>query len=111
MSQTKFLSVIIDSQLNWTSQVNFIGNKLSQCVYMLRVCADYIPLCVRRLKYFAFAQSYLKNGIECWGNTNEINLNRVTILQKRLIRYMCCLHHLSHSAPHVANNKILFVRD
>ena len=41
-----FLSVIIDCQLKWTSQVNFICNKLSQCVYMLRVCADCIPLCV-----------------------------------------------------------------
>ena len=111
VSHTKFLGVIIDSQLNWTSQVNFICNKLSQCVYMLRICADCIPLCVRRLMYFAFAQSFLTNEIECWSNTNKINLNRITVLQKRLIRYMCCLHHLSHCAPHAANNKILFVRD
>ena len=78
---------------------------------MLHLCADCISLCVQRLMYFAFAQSYLTNGIEYWGNTNEINLNRSTVLHKRLIRYMCCLHHLSHCAPHVANNEILFVRD
>ena len=78
---------------------------------MSHVCADCIPLCVRRPTYFACAQSYLANGIECWSNINEINLNRITVLQKRLIRYMYCLHHLFRSASHAANNKILFVRD
>ena len=42
---------------------------------MLSICADCLPFCVRSLMYFAFAQSYLTHGIECWGNTISITPN------------------------------------
>ena len=36
--------MLLDSQLNWNVYINFICNKLSQCVYMPRSCADCVPI-------------------------------------------------------------------
>ncbi len=111
VNYTKFLGIIIDSQLSWSLHVNFICNKLSQCVYMMRVCAANVPLHVRKQMYFAFAQSFINYGIECWGNTMNDNLNRILVLQKRIVRSMYFLHPLTHCAPYAAKANILFVND
>ena len=42
-----FLEMLLDSQLNWNVHINFICNKLFQCVYMLCSCADCVPINVR----------------------------------------------------------------
>ena len=86
VTYTKFLGMLLDSQLNWNVHINFICNKLSQCVYILRLCADYVPINVRIQIRFAFAQPYIMYGIECRGNATVTNLNKVFVLQKRLIR-------------------------
>ena len=111
VNNNRFLGVIIDSVLSWTYQVNYICNKLSQCVYMLRACADCVPLHVRLQMYFAFAQSYLLYGVECWGKTSVENLNKILVLQKRLIRYMYSLSPLTHCAPYAASANITFIDD
>ena len=52
---------------------------------MLRSCTDYVPINVQIQIYFAFAQPYIMYGIECWSNATVSNLNKVLVLQKRLI--------------------------
>ena len=102
---------VLDNQLNWNVHINFICNKLFQCVYMLRSCADNVPINVRIHIYFAFAQPYVIYGIECWGNATATNLNKVLVLQKHLIRYIYSVYHLTHCAPFALKSGILYVHD
>ena len=66
---------------------------------------------MRKQLYFTFAPSYLIYGIECWGNTSKENLNKIIILQKRLIKIIYSLHPPTHCAPYDADAKILFADD
>ena len=50
-------------------------------------------------------------GIECWGNATATNLNKVLVLQKRLIRYIYSVNHLTHCALYVLKSGILYVHD
>ncbi len=111
LSNTRFLGVFIDSQLNWSYHINFVCNKIAQCICMLRVCVCSLPFYVRLQMYYAFAQSYLVYGIECWGNASKELLNRILVLQKRVIRYIYCLSPLTHCAPYAAYANILFINE
>jgi hypothetical protein len=82
----KFLGIQIDKHLNWKSHINQIIPKLSaSCFAVKKLC--HIPnLDALRMVYFAYFQSVIKYGIIFWGNSTDVD--RVFILQKRIIRSM-----------------------
>ncbi len=59
VSNIRVFGVFVDSQLNWSYHINFICNKLSQCISMLRVCIRFFCLAMYVAMHYAFAQSYL----------------------------------------------------
>jgi hypothetical protein len=78
---------------------------------MLKLCASCLPLNARKHIYNAYGLSYLMYGIECWANTSTDNINRITVLQKKLIRIMFFLSSLTHCAPYAITANILYVND
>lgn len=103
----KFLGTIIDDSLCWDLQVNQVCTKLKQAYYAMRQLKGI--LCNEALLsvYYALAYSHLTYNIVAWGCASKIN--RVFILQKRLIRLLYNIGPRESCRQHFVDNKILTV--
>jgi hypothetical protein len=82
----RFLGLQLDKQITWRNHLHFLLNKLSKACFVLRRL-HYVPdIDALKLVYFAYFQSVVKYGIVFWGNS--YNLNKVFLLQKRILRIM-----------------------
>jgi len=82
----KYLGVIIDSDLTWKTHIDFVYSKLlkfTSIFYKLRYTVS--PTILRTL-YFAFVHPHLLYGIELYGNATRSNLNKLIILNNKILR-------------------------
>jgi hypothetical protein len=68
-------------------------NKLRKACFVMRRLHNVLDIDALKLVYFAYFQSVVKYGIVFWGNS--YNLNKVFLLQKRIIRLMLGLSYRS----------------
>ncbi|PSN37879.1 hypothetical protein C0J52_21949 [Blattella germanica] len=78
----EILGVYLDSKLNWAKHIDYVYNKLSRVLYMLRHLKLIVPYNYLRVAYFAYFQSIMKYGLIIWGNCGA-HTTRVFKLQKR----------------------------
>ena len=95
VKSTKFLGFMIDDQLSWTEHVNYISRKINSGLYVLRRITKLCDLNCSKMIYFSLIYSHITYGILLWGNSSQQNLNKILLLQKRAIRYMCNLDYSS----------------
>ena len=72
--EVTFLGVILDENLSWKS-VDIIGRS-SPCLTTLAL----------KTLYYSLVYPYFQYCIIVWGSTYPTNLNRLNLLQKRVIR-------------------------
>ena len=84
----KYLGVILDNKLNWNHHIGYLVTKLSQVAGMLYKVRDRLPMKSRILVYNSLAGSYLNYGITSWGSAAPSALNKLKIMQNRLVRYI-----------------------
>jgi hypothetical protein len=82
----RFLGLQLDKQITWRNRLHFLLNKLSKACFVLRRLRNVLDIDALNLVYVAYFQSVVKYGIVFWGNS--YNLNKVFLLQKRIIRLM-----------------------
>ena len=104
---TKFLGVIVDSKLTWKPHVEYICKKLSKCAGTRRNMhrSSLITL------YYTFAYPYFIYCNHVWGNNYASPLEKIKIIQKRLVRTIICSHYRAHTEPLFYANKLLNVCD
>ena len=84
----KYLGVILDNKLNWNQHIAYLVTKLSQVAGMLYKVRDKLPMKSRIMVYNSLAGSYLNYGITSWGSAAPTALNKLKVMQNRLIRYI-----------------------
>jgi hypothetical protein len=84
LSEVKFLSIQIDNELNWKSNVEYILPELSSAIFVIRSLSYFMSSETLRMVYFSYFHSIIKYGIIFWGNST--NISRVFKLQKKVIR-------------------------
>ncbi len=57
-TETKFLGVIVDNQLNWNAHINHISNKVSKSVAILRLLRDTFPKHILKTLYLSLTYPY-----------------------------------------------------
>lgn len=82
----KILGVHFSSNLSWDTHIDYICKKLAQVNGVLFRCRSLIPLQAKLQIYYALFHSCLTNCSLVWGTTTTSNINRLTILQKKIIR-------------------------
>jgi hypothetical protein len=85
-SETKFLGIIINETLNWSSHIDHVAKKLSTTHFLIRNIRDTVSIGTVRLVYFGFVYSHISHGIIFWGGSKKAN--RIFILQKKAVRAM-----------------------
>ena len=108
---TKFLGVYIDAQLTWKRHIEYTCSKLSKCAGILLKARKKLNKGVLISLYYSFAYPYFIYCNHVWGNTYPSNLERMVLMQKRLVRVITCSHYRAHTEPLMLANRLLSLQD
>ena len=108
---TKFLGVYIDAQLTWKRHIEYTCSKLSKCAGILLKARKKLNRSALMSLYYSFAYQYFIYCNQFWGNTYPTDLERMVLLQKRLVRVVTCSHHRAHTEPFMLANQLLSIHD
>ena len=82
----KYLGIMIDSGLTWQSHIDLVSKKISRAIGMLYKIRPFVNKQTLIMLYYSLIFPHINYAIEIWGSSQEINLNRILILQKRALR-------------------------
>ena len=108
---TKFVGVQIDSQLTWKTHIEYTCKKLSKCVGILCKARKKLYKSTLISLYYSFAYPYFIYCNHVWGKNYPSCLERIYLIQKKLIRIITCSPFRAHTEPLYFANKILKVCD
>jgi hypothetical protein len=97
----RFLGLMIDPDLKYTSHVNKIKNKVSSGLYFMRKAKNNLSKRGMKSLYYSLIHSHIIYGIQVWTTCATGMINNIFKLQKRAIR-------LIHNAPYNAHTESLF---
>ena len=84
----KFLGVLLDSSLSWKPHITELTKKLSRTVGLFCKIRHYAPLETLKMLYHGIFFPFISYGIQVWGLTYPTYLEKVFILQKKIIKCM-----------------------
>ena len=99
VDHAKFLGIYIDSKMNFKKHINYITGKIAKHAGILYRIKHGMPLQTRLTYYNSFVLPYLNYNILHWGNTNDIHLKPLIIIQKRIVRAIADADYLAHTSP------------
>lgn len=80
----KFLGVVLDCRLTWSSHVDQVAGKMSSSIYALRSLSNCVSKTVLRSAYFGICHSLMEYAIINWGHATSCY--RIFALQRRAVR-------------------------
>ena len=86
VTETKFLGVIVDQNLNWRSHIDFIALKISRSLAILSKLKHLLSNKILLTLYYTLIFPHLSYCIIVWGGAAQSVLHKLDILQKRAIR-------------------------
>ena len=87
-SETKFLGIVLDSNLTFRSPLQSLTKKLKVSNLMLRSLRPYLDNANMINLYYTFVYPHLIYGIEFWGHASKTNLKPIEALQKAALRIL-----------------------
>ena len=103
----KYLGVLIDGNLSWKHHINYIFTKISKGIGIIARLRHLVPRTTILNTYRSLIEPYISYGLVAWGQPANAHLNKVVILQKRVLRLMYFSDYTRHSAPLFACSGIL----
>ena len=97
IDRSKFLGVIIDDKLSWIHHIDHICKKISKSIGILYKLQNFLDTKSLINMYYCFVYPYLQYCNEVWGNAYSIHLNRLIVLQKRVIRIIAKVDKFHHT--------------
>lgn len=85
--EVKYLGIMIDRHLKWDVHIHYIVKRLQTLIYKFKKLKEIIHD-IKYLKtlYYALVESHISYGILGWGGVGKTLLNKLTIVQKRIIK-------------------------
>ena len=111
VNETKFLGIIIDNQLTWKSHISYVSSKVSKSIGIICRLKFLLNKSTLKTLYFSLVYPYLFYGAIIWGNTYNSRLERLRILQKKIIRIITNSPYLAHTNPLYSSESILKLDD
>ncbi len=108
---TKFLGIFIDETLSWKYHIDHINKRVSRALYAIKQVTHFLPPERLRTLYFATIHPHLSYGILAWGSVSKSTVNKLTLMQKRAIRYITRSNFNSHTEPLLKQLNILNIKD
>ena len=111
VTKTKFLGVIIDNRLNWQHHISNISCKIAKGIGVIIKLRKFLNNESLRSLYFAFIYPYLMDCNHIWGNACSVYLNKLNVLQKKVVRIMAGVKPRASTANLFDNLNIMRVND
>ena len=104
---TMFLGMLIDSNLNWHEHILNIHTKISKSIYAINRAKHYLPKLQLKILYHSLIQPHIEYGLILWGKTHSTYVNKIAVLQKKIIRIINRACFNEHTNQYFINMKIL----
>ena len=99
VDSAKFLGVIIDNKLNWLEHIKCISRKVAKGTgIIIKACKSFESETLLNL-YNALILPHISYCVHIWGTTASIHLQRLYVLQKKIVRIICGVHPRTHTEP------------
>lgn len=82
----KYLGLTIDNRFIWNAHIENICNRLRGCLSQFYRLQNYVNYEVLIIIYYALVHSILRYGIKCYGNSAEVYLKKIEVLNKKIIK-------------------------
>ena len=83
---TKFLGVVIDSELNWKEHIKKVKSKVTKSLAIMYNLKEVLSVKSMKLLYNSLVFPYINYCLEVWGNTYQSNIHPIFVMQKKAIR-------------------------
>ena len=111
VESTKFLGLIIDNKLLWKQHTTNFCKSLSRNVGVINKIKCCFPSNILLNLYNTLILPYLNYGILAWGNSSRMYLDRILVIQKRIIRIINHTDRLGHTDHLFYSNNVLKIYD
>lgn len=98
VSEYKYLGIIWDKYLTWSSQTKKIRNTLACRVGIMRKLSHFLPRNVLLMLYYSLIHCHLEYLCVIWGAASACHLRPLQVLQNRSLKF---IFQLSHQHPSV----------
>ena len=92
----KYLGVLLDSNLSWKSRIDDVALKVSRTVGVVARLRHFVPRTTLLNTYQSLILPYLTYGLAAWGQPAKTHLQKILVLQKRVL----CLMYFSEPRAH-----------
>ena len=110
-SQVKFLGITIDDKLKWDKHIEETSKRISKSFYAINKAKLVLNRKHLITLYHSLVYPYLLYGITLWGNTYNVYLTKLIILQKKLVRLITGANYTAHTEPIFKELKLLKLID
>ena len=84
----KYLGVLIDSTLSWKSHIDNLSKKIARSLGVMYKIRPFVTMNILTNLYYSLIYPHLLYAIQVWGFAFDTNINKLKVLQKRVIRMM-----------------------
>lgn len=109
--KVKYLGVTLDDDLSFKEHINNLCSRVAKNIGVLYRVSHYVPIDVILKMYYALIYPYLTYCVLVWGGSGETQLNKLLILQKKVVRILTGSEYLAHSEPLFHRMSILKISD
>ena len=97
VKSTTFLGVVIDECLSWNDHIDSVAKKIVKSAGIIAKIRHFTNLNTLKLIYYALVYPYLIYGNLIWSNTYKTRIQKLTNIQKKIIRLMTFQSNFSHT--------------
>ena len=95
--EMRYLGVILDSGLNFGKHIDMMCRKISRSIGIFYRLRQFVPSNVLLTLYYSLVYPLMIYCILIWGSTYDTHLNKLVLLQKRIIRLATNSTYYSHT--------------
>ena len=100
LNETKFLGVILSSDLSWNKHVNIVANKISKSIGIIAKVRHLLPTSLTCMLYRTLVEPYINYCNLVWASQHKReNLEKKLKIQKRFCRIITFSTFHAHSQP------------
>jgi hypothetical protein len=111
INSTKFLGVIIDSQLSWKDHIQYLETKIVRNVRTLNLIKQKLDKFSLIKVYNTLIVPNIMYCCEIWGNTSANKLNKLKLLQNKCLRIIDKIPIRTSLTKYFKDNRLLRIND
>ena len=107
----KYLGLFLDKNMSWDFHINQLSKKLSRANGILAKIRHFLPTKIIISVYYSIFYSHIIYGCSVWSLTTKLNIDIITVLQKKCIRIINFAPFNSHTNELFDKNQLLKLED